>query len=397
MKAPELDRRVRFDPVVRVAMLPSEQRIDARKARKGAWKPGPVHDELWDGDILDFREPELSPEEFKQLMRRSGTSKRTSLPRSLQRFQKLVAAATEKLNLSGGSRYAGVDMVGARARLSVDLDEDERDDIIPERDEEEIIGKKERDESTSSSTRPSSTSGVRVSYFDFETSTPPVSSPGSSPINQKTSPGAKVTRFEPSPPSEPSPSERYAMQLAAESSATKSISSSTLGSEIPKESSEDKSASSSVSGSTATISTISDNGSRRSSIESAKSLRPAEPSKQMAPIPESKAVEPKSSVESAKSLRPAEPSKQMSPIPESKAVGPSKAVQSTTNVSSSSSSELQPWQIKTGVGLGCLLFIHIFVFRITLFRIFAIVLLTSCGALGLFAYASTLETNKAKS
>jgi hypothetical protein len=212
---PPSEKRVRFDPIVTVAMLPMEQRFDARKARIGLWKPGPPHDEIWDGDVLDFREVELTPEEFKQFMKRS--SKRTSVPRT---FQKFLAAATEKLSTG---RMGGVDIVGARARLSEDFDEDDRDEAL------QGIDASSRDESSGGK------NVVRVTYFNFDTGTiPPARSPSTllaeaAKVPERVEPvppperipaaertghitpptyQPKVTRFIPSPPSEKSPSER---------------------------------------------------------------------------------------------------------------------------------------------------------------------------------------------
>jgi hypothetical protein len=203
-RRPDDGRRVRFDPIVRVAMLPQEQRVDAKKARRGLWKPGPPHDELWDGDVLDFREQELTPEEFKQLMRKSG-NKRSSLPRTFQNFRRLLAVASDKLTSTSG-RFAGVDMVGARARLSEDFDEDEREEVIPDKDDAAI----RRDESTTSSGRSGKANAVRVSYIDFEKG---ANSPNSSPTHR----AQRVTKFEPSPPSGPSPSQlKAAIEVAPE-------------------------------------------------------------------------------------------------------------------------------------------------------------------------------------
>jgi hypothetical protein len=211
-------KRVRFDPIVRVAMLPSEQRIDARKARKGLWKPGPIHDEIWDGDILDFRDVELSTEEFKQLMRKS--SKRASLPRTLQKVRNIFAVATEKLSITTlGGRFGGVDVVSARARLSEDFDEEDREEIAANiANAPSTSDGKDREDSTSSSSKSieQRSSGVRVSYIDYDANAtaPATASRTPSPTNKASS--HRVTRFEPSPPSEMSPSERYAMNIAAE-------------------------------------------------------------------------------------------------------------------------------------------------------------------------------------
>lgn len=211
-------KRVRFDPVVRVAMLPSEQRIDARKARKGLWKPGPVHDEIWDGDILDFRDVELSTEEFKQLMKRTG--KRTSLPRTLQRVRNIFAVATEKLSITTlGGRFGGVDVVTARARLSEDFDEEDREEMTANATNTPLASdSKDRDDSTSSSSKSieQRSSGVRVSYVDYDANATAPSTATRTPSPTSKASSHRVTRFEPSPPSEMSPSERYAMNLAAE-------------------------------------------------------------------------------------------------------------------------------------------------------------------------------------
>ena len=57
---------VRFNPRAEVSVLPYQERKEARKARRGRYKPGPTHDELWDGDAFDFRPKELTPDEFRK-------------------------------------------------------------------------------------------------------------------------------------------------------------------------------------------------------------------------------------------------------------------------------------------------------------------------------------------
>ena len=66
----DLQRQVRFYGKVKVAYLPLEESKVARMARKRYWGPGPLHDELWDGDLNTFRETELSPEQLAVINRR---------------------------------------------------------------------------------------------------------------------------------------------------------------------------------------------------------------------------------------------------------------------------------------------------------------------------------------
>ena len=201
-------------------MLPNEERLDARKARRGLWKPGPIHDELWDGDILDFREVELTVEELRQLSRRQG--KRNSLPKTLQ---KLFSVASEKLTPKQG-RFGGVDVITAKARLSEDFDEDDREEQVPIRptsSSSQVAADRNQtssnDEGSNTPTNvnnlsPSRKSSVRITYFDFgntQNVSPPIFP------SQRSNPG-KVTRFEPSPPSEKSPSELLASSLAKDQS-----------------------------------------------------------------------------------------------------------------------------------------------------------------------------------
>jgi len=63
---------VQFNPDVQVAMLPFEERMEARYARQKYWEPGPLHDEIWDGDNGVFRDIELTPEELALLNKRKS-------------------------------------------------------------------------------------------------------------------------------------------------------------------------------------------------------------------------------------------------------------------------------------------------------------------------------------
>lgn len=179
-------RRVHFDPVVRVAMLPTEERVDARRARKGQWKPGPFHDELWDGEILDFREAELTTEEFKRLMRNyNPRGTRGSIPR---RIRSIFIIAADKVKQPRSGAIVGLDTVTARARLSEDFDAEDEEPIadLPDSSsniQEEIPPPAEAAQvvtvSSSDSLPGSRTQSIRVSYHDFERGRP---SPPASPM-----------------------------------------------------------------------------------------------------------------------------------------------------------------------------------------------------------------------
>jgi hypothetical protein len=62
---------VSFSTHVTVAILPASDRDEARNARRKYWEAGPLHDEIWDGFIGDFREVELTTEELNLLLKRN--------------------------------------------------------------------------------------------------------------------------------------------------------------------------------------------------------------------------------------------------------------------------------------------------------------------------------------
>jgi hypothetical protein len=190
-------KMVRFDPIVKVAMLPWQEREEARKARAGQWKPAPMSDELWDGEFMAFRPAELSPEAFKSLSF-SFSRRKSPLPRS---FASMFSIAT-----SGSGKLSGVDIVHARARVyAEDFDVDERDSyghlIDEEMDEQDahIVMKL-------STERVGDEMVLRFAPVDGGISS--VIKPFPPPPPGKKMSNEKLTRFVASPPSEPSPSEK---------------------------------------------------------------------------------------------------------------------------------------------------------------------------------------------
>jgi len=113
---------VRFSSNVTVAILPWQERYEARKARSGMWRSAAISDELWDGETITFRAVELSPEEFKKMAQPAVSNRRKSpLPRTF------ATMFTNPVNEDGV--LSGVDIVHARARVyAEDFDEEERDE-----------------------------------------------------------------------------------------------------------------------------------------------------------------------------------------------------------------------------------------------------------------------------
>jgi len=193
---------VRFHPDVKVALLPWQEREEARKARAGSWKPAPMSDELWDGELLVFRKIELTPEAFKAM---SAPEKRrkTPMPRSFaSMFSSSQATTTD-------GKLAGVDIVHARARVyAEDFDEEDRDSN----------GRLETSsgvEETEPMTEPQPLIVYKMSaerlgneiVIRFQ-ETPASAAPPLPPSSTKRRSTDKLTRFSPTPPSEPSPSEK---------------------------------------------------------------------------------------------------------------------------------------------------------------------------------------------
>lgn len=61
------NNKVRFAKNVQIKFLPEEEWIAARRSRQGIWDPAPDDDELWDGELQDFRNLPLTEKEFKNL------------------------------------------------------------------------------------------------------------------------------------------------------------------------------------------------------------------------------------------------------------------------------------------------------------------------------------------
>ena len=194
---PELPRKrcVRFHPVVQVAMLPWQERPEARKARKGLWKPAPLSDELWDGEYMVFRAEELTPEAFKRIAAGSKGRRKTPLPRTFARMFSL--AVTEDGEL------ATTEMVQARARVyAEDFDEDERDS-------DGRLGSTDDSDDTHVVLKLSAETFGNDLVLRFEEDPDGRKSPlPPKPIAKRPSGGDKLAKFIPVPPSDPSPSER---------------------------------------------------------------------------------------------------------------------------------------------------------------------------------------------
>jgi len=63
-------RRVTFNKSAQLHFMPAHEYVAARRSRKGPWEPAPEHDELWDGDLQDFRPLPLTPKQLKDELRR---------------------------------------------------------------------------------------------------------------------------------------------------------------------------------------------------------------------------------------------------------------------------------------------------------------------------------------
>ena len=50
----KVKKRVMFNEKVEVAILPESERKEARNARKRFGEAGPLHNEIWDGDMETF-------------------------------------------------------------------------------------------------------------------------------------------------------------------------------------------------------------------------------------------------------------------------------------------------------------------------------------------------------
>jgi len=194
-------RSLRFYETVQIALLPWQEREEARKARSGQWKPAPFSDELWEGDSMTFREVELSSEEFKQL---SNANKRKKSPMPLRAFARMFSLANTVQEATEEGRLAGVDIIHARARVfAEDFDEDERDSLGR-------LGSTESSEASrivmKLSTELIEEDGLVMKFdvdWDATQSRPPPPKP---PMANRPS-GDKTTRFIASPPPGPSPSE----------------------------------------------------------------------------------------------------------------------------------------------------------------------------------------------
>lgn len=60
------EKKVTFYERVRVHRLPTNSRLEAWQSRVGMWQRAPHSDEIFDGDLNQFREMELTPEEWQQ-------------------------------------------------------------------------------------------------------------------------------------------------------------------------------------------------------------------------------------------------------------------------------------------------------------------------------------------
>jgi len=65
-------RRVVFNKMATLHHFPSHEVDTAREARKGNWEPAPDHDELWDGNMQDFRLVPMTPRELRKTLLREG-------------------------------------------------------------------------------------------------------------------------------------------------------------------------------------------------------------------------------------------------------------------------------------------------------------------------------------
>ncbi|GBG33968.1 Hypothetical Protein FCC1311_101912 [Hondaea fermentalgiana] len=76
-----MPRAVRFSRQPEVRNLPEEEARDAWLARVGPWTSAPKHDEIWDGDMRQFRVQELTPAELRRL--RFDDKLRRAMPSSV--------------------------------------------------------------------------------------------------------------------------------------------------------------------------------------------------------------------------------------------------------------------------------------------------------------------------
>ena len=101
-------KAVRFDPHVAVRRLPVEELELAYAARKGGWKEAPLDDELWDGDLSQFRPREITSDELRRISRAKRVG---SLPKGLREPITTVFKVLKKWGV-----LEDVDLVGAHAR-----------------------------------------------------------------------------------------------------------------------------------------------------------------------------------------------------------------------------------------------------------------------------------------
>ncbi len=59
-------RGVTFNKNATLHYLPAHELLEARRSRKGSWEAAPEHDELWDGDLQDFRRVPLTTDQLNR-------------------------------------------------------------------------------------------------------------------------------------------------------------------------------------------------------------------------------------------------------------------------------------------------------------------------------------------
>lgn len=112
-----MTKAVRFNETVLVSRLPTQEFMDAHKARAAlkSNRPVPFSDEIWDGSIQNFRDVELTPAEFAAL--KDADSK----PLTMNKFARMVTA------LVLGGDTTKIDMVGSAVKR---VNNDEYEDPV---------------------------------------------------------------------------------------------------------------------------------------------------------------------------------------------------------------------------------------------------------------------------
>ncbi|KAH9255190.1 hypothetical protein BASA81_006630 [Batrachochytrium salamandrivorans] len=115
--------RVTFSESVLVSRLPSAEFLDAHKARVPPKHRAaiPFSDEIWDGAIQNFREVELTPQEFALLKDASSTGSDNPINKFARMVGKLVLGEDMDLVLSNNVKRVNNDEYGEDRPSSVAL------------------------------------------------------------------------------------------------------------------------------------------------------------------------------------------------------------------------------------------------------------------------------------